>query len=145
MGTPVTTAKEVALFIIHGYNNTVDNLRLQKILYFFWMDYYKKCKKELFGDRIEAWAYGPVIPNVYYRYRSFIASPIKDSNPYVLSEEVCRDLNELLDKYRGYSTNDLIRKSHVEGGPWYKCYKEDRQFVEIPKYSIIEYLENQAE
>jgi uncharacterized phage-associated protein len=47
------------------------------MLYFLWIDYYyRKTSNMLFEDRMEAWKYGPVIPVVYWKYRSFVAAPI---------------------------------------------------------------------
>ncbi len=46
----------------------ISNLKLQKMLYFLWVDYYKKTKCELYLDDICAWKLGPVVPNVYYNF-----------------------------------------------------------------------------
>ena len=50
----------------------ISNLQLQTILYFLQGESYKECREPLFSNRIEAWPYGPVVPDVYYRYLSLI-------------------------------------------------------------------------
>ena len=45
------------------------NLRLQKLLYFAQGWYLARYGKPLFSDEIEAWTYGPVVPEVYQTYK----------------------------------------------------------------------------
>lgn len=46
----------------------MNNLKLQKLMFFAYVEYYKKYKKELFKDDFEAWVYGPVLPDLYYNF-----------------------------------------------------------------------------
>lgn len=43
----------------------ISNLQLQKILYYIQRDFLR-IGKPAFPDAIEAWQFGPVVPNVYY-------------------------------------------------------------------------------
>ena len=73
------TAQEVAKYVVSRCcesGRPINNLKLQKMLYFLWIDYYRKTGSMLFEDRMEAWKYGPVIPVVYWKYRSFVAAPV---------------------------------------------------------------------
>ena len=45
----------------------ISNLQLQKILYYIQKDFLKR-DEMAFPDDIEAWQFGPVVPNVYYYY-----------------------------------------------------------------------------
>lgn len=47
----------------------VTNLKLQKILYFAQVYFLAKIGKPLFADPIEAWEFGPVVPNVYHKLK----------------------------------------------------------------------------
>lgn len=45
--------------------DNITNLKLQKIMFFTYVDYYRKYNEELlFEDQFEAWVYGPVIPEL---------------------------------------------------------------------------------
>lgn len=46
----------------------ISNLKLQKLLYFSWLEYYRRNGTPLFEEEFEAWKYGPVVPSVYYDY-----------------------------------------------------------------------------
>ena len=47
-------------------NNTpITNLKLQKLLYYVWIDYYKATNKPLFSNYICAWPLGPVVVDAY--------------------------------------------------------------------------------
>lgn len=63
---------DVARFIVRKYiadGNPVTNMKLQKMLYYAWVRYYKQFGEYLFRDDIYAWKYGPVVPKVYREYR----------------------------------------------------------------------------
>ena len=52
------SAVDVAKYIVtysNRQNKPVSNLKLQKILYFTWIDYFKQTKSHLFEDHICAW------------------------------------------------------------------------------------------
>lgn len=70
----------------------IDNLQLQNILYLI-QEHYVRLGRLAFGDIIEAWGFGPAVPNVYYRYGSvYGAMPIyyasgKESRLHLASED----------------------------------------------------------
>ncbi len=140
------TAQEVAKYVdsqCYSSERPVDNLKLQKMLYFLWIDYYKGGRGVLFDDRIEAWKYGPVIPAVYMKYRSFIADPIcvveKDG-----LDQLDRDfLHPLVERYNRRSSASLVRETHEAGSPWYKAYKNGDGMREVIPYGdIVSFLES---
>ena len=51
-------------------------LALQKLLYYAQVFFYALFHVELFTDRCQAWALGPVFPDVYFKYRDFGSDPI---------------------------------------------------------------------
>ena len=65
------SALDVARYIIN-YSNKKDyhisNLKLQKLLYFTQAYYlaFTDSHKPCFPERIEAWNFGPVVPEVYH-------------------------------------------------------------------------------
>lgn len=56
----------------------ITNLQLQKILYLFASEYQKECDEYPFDVDFQAWAYGPVIPEVYFEYKKYGSSNIKE-------------------------------------------------------------------
>lgn len=71
-------------------------LALQKMLYYAQAFFQALFEKPLFNDACQAWAYGPVYPDVYYKYREFGYDPIK-------LPEV-----EFSDDLSGLSTSEII-------------------------------------
>ena len=56
-------------------NVPITNLQLQRILYFIQKDFLKR-GSPAFSDYIEAWEFGPVVPNVYFCFCGFGTMPI---------------------------------------------------------------------
>lgn len=118
----------------------ITNLKLQKILYFTWRDYYEKFGERLFDDdKFQAWRYGPVVPSVYYEYWTNVSSLIFITNPP--DDEIDATVSEfLLDKLRKYKdtpASQLVDESHREGTPW-SIYHKKGDKTEIPFESIEE-------
>ena len=55
----------------------ITQLKLQKILYYIQGKHLALYRKPLFPEDIEAWAYGPVVREVYIKYVSYGALPLK--------------------------------------------------------------------
>jgi uncharacterized phage-associated protein len=67
-----TTARRVAeyiLFTAHERSIEMTNLKLQKLLYYCQAWYLAFLGKPLFGERIEAWIHGPVVPPVFGSFK----------------------------------------------------------------------------
>ena len=99
------------------------NLKLQKLLYFAWLRYYKKTGKSLFTDEFEAWQYGPVVPSVYYEYwgqgASTLIATMPPKNPVDRDKEEL--LLEVLIDYKDVKLRDIVGKSH-QTMAWKKAY-----------------------
>ena len=79
-------AISVAKYIIN-YSNSIDspisNLKLQKLLYYVQAAFLVEEGKKCFCDEIVAWAFGPVVPDVYTNIlKEFKSSSFKST--YVL-------------------------------------------------------------
>lgn len=62
---------DVANFIVKYSNEkgyAINNIKLQKILYFIQAGFLVRYDRPCFRDDIEAWNFGPVVPIVYYAY-----------------------------------------------------------------------------
>ncbi len=134
-------AKEVAKYVIGECMEEdcpVTNLKLQKILYFMWIDWFRARGEYLFDNKVEAWHFGPVIPDVYRRYRIFIADPIKKVEEHsITSRSDLRLLRALVRKYNKMTIGDLIQESHRDGSPWDKAGRDREPFPEISKELMI--------
>lgn len=129
--------KMVRLSIDHGLWLT--NLKLQKVLYYTWRDYYEKTGKRLFDDdQFQAWMYGPVVPSVYYEYWTNVASLIfiTDDPAEEIDQDTSDFLLQELEKYRSISASDLVSLTHAEGTPWSICHAKGDK-TEIP-FKMIE-------
>ena len=119
-------ALDVAKYIIDKCTRDrkpISNLQLQKILYFI----QKECLKNgtiAFYDDIEAWQFGPVVPDVYYRFCGAGAMPITltfDSLELESSDKVLFD-KVIVDR-RNQNPWDLVNETHKEGEAWDRVYQ----------------------
>ena len=93
------TASDIARYIVSycfRKRKPVSNLKLQKMLYYMWIEYYKKTKKSLFNDDICAWQFGPVIPDIYYAFCVYAGRPITKEYWIALDDDVLGKENLLV-------------------------------------------------
>jgi uncharacterized phage-associated protein len=93
-------------------------MKLQKLLYYqqgFHIAYFKE---PLFEDDIEAWMYGPVVPQVYERYKPNGNNALPCNTPAICLDEKEELLfNEVMRVYGEYSAVGLMNLTHKEA-PW---------------------------
>ena len=107
----------------------VSNLQLQKMLYFLQYVYVKQTDgKLLFTDQFEAWPYGPVMRDVYFRFSKYGGRPIEETSDAVI--RMSPMLKSFIDagivSMRDRSAWDLVRLSHASGSPWDQIYRDGR-------------------
>ena len=120
MMSAIELAKNIIVYAgMHDYQIT--NLKLQKMLYYVQGYFSAKFGKDLFEEDLVNWAYGPVVPAVYYEYCSYGASAIK---PEALSklfngltDKQTRYICKILDKCLDYTARELVSMTHAEA-PW---------------------------
>lgn len=141
-------ADDIARYIINYYD--VDNLKLQKLLYYCQGVYMTLHKgKPLFPERIEAWTYGPVVPSVYYKYKDEeLISPDDDirteedkTKGFGLSSDELEAISMTLEFYGQNTGVELINKTHKEA-PWKDNYNPENIHNEIPKDQIYSFFKN---
>lgn len=72
---------DIAIFLIKYHNadgGRIDNFRLQLLLYLLHVSFENYDKGQLFKDDFELKSFGPIIPEVYMRFRGYGACPIFD-------------------------------------------------------------------
>ena len=141
MGQEVYSADQIAekLLTLSKDSGGLDNLKLQKILYFAQAISLVRNNKPLFKEDLEAWNYGPVVESVYRKYKSSEDSIIShDSNKNIeISQEDLDVLKDTLETFKNYTGEELIEMTHKHK-PFMTYFKEDENAV-IPVNFIKEY------
>jgi len=133
------TAANYLLYIMGDAFDDLTNMKINKLLYFAQGHYLKKYGTPLFDDRIEAWAHGPVIPEVYSAYKGYGDRPISGYNADMISE-IAPEAEDILygvaRKYGRYTASALRNMTHVVGSPWSQAYQGNYSHTEIPLSAI---------
>ena len=102
------------------------------------------CKVQDVADFF-AWELGPVIPDVYHRFKVAGRNKIQDVDnenyDENFSDEEAQLLIDVLRAYSKYSTSGLVDMTHRSGTPWSKVYEAHVNNV-IPKKDIQAYFES---
>lgn len=140
-------AVDIAEYILWYCENELEkpitNLTLQKMLYYVQGYYLKKYNEPMFDNTMEAWQYGPVVPDVYFIYKDNRKEVIKGvamKDEKVISKEDKIFLNSLLQQLIKINPWALVRKTHSEK-PWDKNFINEMN-VEIPISDMEEYFCN---
>ena len=136
----VDVAKYMVTYCVQK-STPISNLKLQKMLYYAWIDYYNKTKQYLFSDSICAWQFGPVVPEVYYEFCAYGGSPIYQEFSVSIEEQDINILNNIIDKYRTISANELVERSHKPGGAWEHIFENGAGLRSVIPFRLIESLE----
>lgn len=98
----------------------------------------------LFPNRIEAWKYGPVVPDLYHSTKKFGRGVIPFDligNASAASPEIPAFLEEVYNVYGRFSAITLSSLTHQAGSPWAQVYKPHELGIEIPDEIIKRYYE----
>jgi len=120
-------------------NIEVDKLKLQKLLYYTQAVSLVRFNKPAFDAIIEAWDYGPVVPDVYKKIKKYDV-PIKvqpANKPLQLEDHVVLSIDMVLKFYGNMSGLELMAETHAEK-PWREAYKKG-QNIEITNRAIKAY------
>lgn len=139
-------ACDVAEFVIY-YSNIIEkplsNFKLQKLLYFIQGEFFRH-GSECFSDEMEAWDYGPVVENVYKKYKVYSGGNIPGfiaKNPAEITDDDKAIIESVIDKYKDTPANQLVEITHNQS-PWKKSFKTGVRNI-ISKDSIKDcFLEN---
>lgn len=110
------------------YGKSLNQMKLQKLLYYSDAWYIAFFKKPLFEEKFQAWIHGPISPQVYDRFANS-----KDLYSMVTKEDVSGSfsfenipkpvkthIRNTLKVYHKFSGSELEEMSHQEG-PWIKA------------------------
>lgn len=150
----IVDAKQLACYISNYYsdkfNDEITPIKLQKSLYFcfaYWGGFVKRSKLPytevtieksdwLFNQDIEAWVYGPVVPDVYHEEN---LSEYNNPDIFKGNEDVMKYINGILDDVLAVSDFKLVEVSHMDNC-WKKNFDINSEFHNkvIDKEDIIE-------
>lgn len=131
-------AIDVAEYIINYPDIYVDNLKLQKLVFYAQAISLVINDKPLFQDRIEAWAYGPVIPVLYRQYKNYEQQlPLDSEFKTSIRGDALKAVDLSIEHYGNMTGSQLITLTHSEK-PWQDAYSAGRN-SEITQESMREY------
>ena len=117
----------------------VTNLALQKLMYFCHAWMLVRYKVPLVRHSFEAWEFGPVLPYVYRDFKEHgndkittraqslnLSNGEREIAKLDLAADKSKSLDSLISFYAQLSAFDLVRMSHVPGGPWDQVWRHSR-------------------
>jgi uncharacterized phage-associated protein len=117
--------------------------KLQKLVYYSQAWSLVWDEKPAFNEHIEAWANGPVCPDLYAAHRgAFIVGQIDRGDPSRLSKDAIETIDAVLEHYGDRSSQWLSDLTHRED-PWRDARRGlpdgERGNVEITKGALADY------
>lgn len=120
------SAMEFAKYIVKkciADSHPISNLQLQKILFYIQKDFLQR-DSVAFYDDIEAWQFGPVVPNVYYHYCGFGAMSILYSDDEAfLDGSITRYVDPIVEAKRILDPWTMVAETHKPNGAWDMIYQ----------------------
>ena len=97
----------------------ITNLKLQKLLYYMQGFHLAFFNAPLFNEEIEAWTYGPVVPESYYKYKKYGKVGIRYGGDIICLKEEKEEIlfDEVYNVYGKFSAIGLMNLTHKET-PW---------------------------
>lgn len=118
--------------------HAITNLQLQKFLYYIQGKCIAKTGNSLFKNKLEAWRYGPVVPDAYFWFNDNMSEPITGIKSKInLNKQEEKIIHEVISEKIIFSPWELVENTHKEG-PWKDNYSEGMNY-EISIYDLIKY------
>lgn len=147
------SALDIAKWFINSIDRdsgeSISHLKVQKLLYYAAAWSRLLTGNDLFNERIEAWAHGPVVPEVFQALKDhgWNAIPPLEMNTEFDANTIAV-LNQVLDVYGEFSAKTLERMTHADS-PWIEARgdlsPEARCDTEISKDRIAEFFSGKFE
>jgi uncharacterized phage-associated protein len=146
----VLTVADAILKIAKNQGKSLTPMQLVKLTYIAHGWSLALRNKDLFRNRIEAWQYGPVIPDLYHATKYYGRSPIPlhevgDPRDIKVSPEDEDFLEDVFRKYGHLDGITLSYMTHQRGTPWDRVYQPNVRNVEIPDWLIAEHYRELAD
>lgn len=118
-------AMDIAKYIIDkctADKHPISNLQLQKILYYVQKSFLEH-DIVAFDDDFEAWQFGPVVPEVYYRYCGFGSTGIRMKYDTNINKNYSVVINPIVEKKRQLDPWYMVEDTHKTGKAWDCVYR----------------------
>lgn len=140
------TIADAMLKIGKREGHTMTPMKLLKLVYIAHGFSLALLGRDLFQNRIEAWKYGPVIPDLYQATKRFGRGEIPlhligDPADQVVDNQVQKFLEEVYAKYGHLDGIQLSYLTHQSGTPWDRTYDPNKRNAEIPDQMIKEHYQ----
>lgn len=138
-------ARQIANWFIRRSRQDGRNLSIMallKLIYIAHGWHLEVFKTPLIRNRIEAWKFGPVVPEAYADFRKqgiLVKEPI-DCEEAEMGKSTAALLEEIYSIYSGMDAFKLSEITHVPNGPWDLASKHG-YFAEIPNSLIQSHYE----
>jgi uncharacterized phage-associated protein len=140
---------DVAAYILYK-RGPMTAMKLQKLVYYAQAWSLVWDEKPMFDEKIEAWANGPVVRELYDRHRGQFRIANWDGNINALTQDEIETVDKVLEFYGNKSSQELSDLTHKED-PWKDARgglgSDQRGKQEITHSAMAEYYDrviNQA-
>ena len=126
-------------------NKPLKHMKLQKLVYFAYGWYFAYSEPQslpLFKEKIYAWPHGPVVEDLYHKYKFCGSSPIDTAviEPEGFDDIVRWVMEQVWRNFSRYSDTELSNETHRVNSPWYNVYDSLERDVEILPETIRAYF-----
>ena len=117
----------------------INNLKLQKLLYFVQAWFLINTNEPCFFQDIEAWDFGAVVPEIYSKFSKFGCGTLPF---YKCSIEIFEDdkflINSVISKFLNWTSTDMLKLIHHQK-PWIDAYYNEASNI-ITNESLLDYF-----
>ena len=133
----------------------ISNLKLQKLLYYVYGVNLVINPDEELSEGPQAWAYGPVFPTVYRKFKQYgdetitmpaMISPYGANGSIEVSNisKLWEIIEAVYQRFGALPEFELVRRTHQPGAPWDQYYQPGKQKVTIRKPTIKKYFKERV-
>jgi uncharacterized phage-associated protein len=145
---PATMVANRLLELARAAGRTLTPMQLLKLVFLChgWM--LGLYNRALIQDEIQAWKFGPVIPELYRAVRQYRNLPVThpvSRRPYDFDPIEDDLIRQVFGVYGHYSGPALSNITHEPGSPWDQVWDASERNVEIPDETIEAYYEGLAQ
>lgn len=138
----VVVAREL-LNLANSEGLPLDPLKMMKLVYLCHGWSLAHRNDPLIEEEVEAWQYGPVIPELYHEIKQFRSSPVDTVSAPVVELQLEQKglIKSVFDAYKRFSGIQLSDLTHQPGTPWSQVWQRGRRNVTIPTAKIAEHFD----
>lgn len=128
--------------------STFTPMQVVKLVYFCHAWMLGLYHRPLLEQPVEAWRYGPVVPEVYFSLRRYGGEPVR--RPIEIGDEEYDKyetdlIDQVFQKYGVLSGRQHSGMTHAPGTPWHITWNRHGQNAVIPDPLIEDYYQKEAE